>query len=64
MTTKNGQLIQIIECKHPIAVTIGRKYEVYADNNDLFQGGGEKYIIDDEGKANYSVWTFCKVEGV
>ncbi|MCT2196181.1 hypothetical protein M3G15_13645 [Paenibacillus sp. p3-SID1389] len=64
MTTKTGQLIRIIECNHPIPVTIGKIYDVYADNNDLFQGGGEKYIIDDEGKANYSVWTLCKVEEV
>ena len=60
MTTTTGQLIRIIECNHPIAVTAGRIYEVYTDNNVLFEGG-EKYIIDDEGKANYSIWALCKV---
>lgn len=64
MTIKVGKSIKILKCKHPIPVTIGKIYDVYTDNNDSFEDGGEKYIIDDEGKANYSIWALCKVEEV
>ncbi|MDN4070864.1 hypothetical protein QYF50_23445 [Paenibacillus vini] len=61
MAIKTEQSIIILECKHPIDVTVGKTYEVYRDNNDMFEDGGEKYIIDDKGQENYSVWMLCKV---
>ncbi|MBA9087672.1 hypothetical protein FHR92_004157 [Fontibacillus solani] len=52
--------ITIIECAHPLAVTVGKTYQVLTTDNPILVDG-EMYIVDDNGNDNYAVFTLCKV---